>query len=775
MSHISYPQEYPKNILKNPIQPNNYEMAGDYTMNVKPGTVCNDVKRCVDEVIEYVGKEIYFTMPLALGKPILFINELYRRAKEDPDLKLTIITALALEKPKGHTDLEKRFLEPLADRIFAGVPEFDFMFDFRAGKLPPNVEIYEFFCKAGGYLNTPVAQQNHLATNYTHANRDALALGANVFGQMVGYREIDGKTMYSMSCNTDVCLEAVKNLKALRAQGKKVALIAEANENMPFMYGDAVVEADSYDMVLHGPQFNYELFCPPKDPVALADHMIGLNVSTLIKDGGTIQVGIGALGDAIVSGLVMRNEQNQLYQDVLEKTGIPKRYGQLISEWGGTGTFEKGLYGSSEMFVDAFMQMYKSRILKRKVFESIPIMKLINSGTLTPEHIPPDIIDQLLESKGIHPVLSEDDFKFLVGFGILKQGLKFENGVITDQAVQYSADLSNEKNRLELRKLLGKELLGGQVIIGAFFVGPKAFYQALNDMSEDERQLFGMSGVEKVNQLYGGEELRALQRKDARFVNTGMVTTLLGAIASDQLEDGRVISGIGGQYNFVAMGHALPDARVIMMIKSTKGSGKTLKSNIVFSYGHCSVPKHLRDIIVTEYGIADVRSKPEKKVIAELINIADSRFQNQLLQQAKKAGKIPPDYEIPPEYRNNTPEKITALLKPYQSQGVFLPFPFGTDLTETEIALGGALKSLKKLSAGSPFKLAGGMAKEFARPIPASASPYLKRLKLHKPASFQERVMRKLVVFALRNNNLLKTSPPQPTPLNKQVRNTPSL
>jgi acyl-CoA hydrolase len=32
--------------------------------------------------------------------------------------------------------------------------------------------------------------------------------------------------------------------------------------------------------------------------------MIGINVSTLVRDGGTIQVGIGALGDAIVAGLL---------------------------------------------------------------------------------------------------------------------------------------------------------------------------------------------------------------------------------------------------------------------------------------------------------------------------------------------------------------------------------------------------------------------------------------------------------------------------------------
>ncbi|WP_407312785.1 acetyl-CoA hydrolase/transferase C-terminal domain-containing protein [Desulfosporosinus sp. SB140] len=720
-------------------------------MQENSGIIYDDVKKCVDDVINYVGKDIVFSMTLALGKPILFINELYKRAKKDSEIKLKILTALPLEKPRGNTELEKRYLQPLVDRVFAGVPDIDYMLDFREGKLPKNVETYEFFSKAGGYLNNPVAQQNHMATHYTHACRDATALGVNVFGQLIGYREIDGKTMYSMGCNTDICLEAIQSFKERKAKGEKVVLIGEANKNMPFMYGDAVVEGTSYDMILQGPQFDYELFAPPKDPVSLSDHMIGVYVSTLIKDGGTIQVGIGALGDAIVSGLILRNDHNALYQEILEKSGIMSRYKKLIQTWGDTGVFEKGLYGSSEMFVDAFMQMYKSKILKRQVFDSIPLMKLINAGKLSADNIPSDIIDQLIEMKAVHSALDKEDFSFLARFGILKKGLGFANNVIRDGEINYSANLNEENNRLRIRALLGEKLLGGQVILGAFFVGPKAFYKALNEMSEEERQLFGMSGVDKVNQLYGGEELRSLQRKDARFVNTGMIVSVLGAIASDQLQDGRVVSGIGGQYNFVAMGHALPDARVIMMIKSTKGSGKTLKSNIVFSYGHCSIPKHLRDIIVTEYGIADVRSKPEKDVIAELIKITDSRFQMQLLDQAKKAGKIPLDYEIPEEYRHNTPAKIFSLLRPYQTQGVFKPFPFGTDLTEDDVALGGSLKALKNLANGHRFKMARGLLLEFFRPIPKSTDSHMKRMKLANPSSLRERILRKVVVFALRN------------------------
>lgn len=714
------------------------------------GEVYDDVRKIVDETINYIGKDIVFAMPLALGKPILFINELYRRAKEDPSINLKIVTALALEKPRGHSELEKRFLKPLSDRVFEGVIDFDYMLDLRENKLPENVKVYEFFSKAGGYLHDCEAQQNHLNSNYTHVVRDAIEFGVNVFGQMVSYQEMDGKMMYSMGCNTDIAIEALLELGKLRKNGKKIVLIGEANQKLPFMYGDAVVGAESYDMILKGPDVNYELFCPPKDAVAIPDHMIGINVSTLVRDGGTIQVGIGALGDAIVAGLVMRNEHNDVYKEFIEKAGITKRYKDLIERWGDTGVFHKGLYGSSEMFVDAFMQMYKSKILKRQVFDSVPLMKLINAGKLDPHNIPADIIDQLLELKALQTKLTAEDFEFLTAYGILKSGLVYSNDTISDGTDNYSTDMSDAGNREKIRTLLGSELLRGQVILGAFYIGPKSFYNALNEMSEAERKQFGMSGVEKVNQLYGDEELRSLQRRDGRFVNAGMVCNLLGAIASDQLENGRVISGIGGQYNFVSMAHALPDGRLIMMIRSTKGSGEHVRSNIVWTYGHCSVPKHLRDIIVTEYGIADVRGKTDSDVIAAILNITDSRFQQDLLQQAKKAGKIAMDYEIPEEYRNNTPEKLAALVKPYQAQGYFKPFPFGTDLTPTEVALGGALKGFKALAAGSRRKLLSNVMSEMFKPIPESSHVYLERMGLASPSSTKEKLFRKIIVLSLR-------------------------
>ena len=724
-------------------------------MNGKKGVIYSDVKKSVDDVLDYIGNDISFAMTLALGKPVLFINELYRRAKEDPTIKLNIVTALALERPRMKSEIEKRFMGPLVDRIFGGTLQFDYMLDFRTGKLPKNVEIYEFFNKAGGYMQTPEAQRNHLNSNYTHVVRDALDFGCNVLGQLITCREFDGKVMYSMGCNTDICIEAIKELHKARAMGAKVAIIGEVNTRLPFMYGDAVVAGDLYDMLLEGPEFNYPLFGPPKESVSLRDYAIGLHVSSLVKDGGTLQVGIGALGDAIAAGLNMRKNENEVYNKVLEATGIADRYKTLIEKIGGTDRFDQGLYGSSEMFVDAFYQLYKSGVLKRKVYDSIPIMKLMNDGKLAAGRIPADIIELLLEVEGIHPVLTKKDFKMLTEFGILQEGLTFKDGCILDGDATFPADFNQPENIAAIKPLLGSELKHGKVILGAFFIGPRAFYDALNAMSEEERMQFGMSGVEKVNQLYGGEELRALQRKEGRFVNAGMMVNVFGAITSDKLECGRVVSGIGGQYNFVSMAHALPDGRLIMMIRSTRHSCGKVMSNIVYNYGHTSIPKHLRDIIVTEYGIADVRGKSDSRIIEEILKITDSRFQDELIRKAKRYGKLAPDFELAPEYRQNFPKKIEALLKPFQADGHFVPFPFGTDFTAEEIAIGGSLKAyaVKKKPAIVKSLLA-----ELLRPVPPQAEPFLKRMQLDAPKTGKEKIMQKVVLSAMRANGKLSHS-----------------
>src|SRR3546814_3236219 len=84
----------------------------------------------------------------------------------------------------------------------------------------------------------------------------------------------------------------------------------------------------------------------------------------------------------------------------------------------------------------------------------------------------------------------------------------------------------------------------------------------------------GMTRISHINELYGGQEtLERLQRREARFFNTCMMTNLLGAATSDALDNGQVVSGVGGQYNFVAMAHALRESRSTLMLRAVRESG----------------------------------------------------------------------------------------------------------------------------------------------------------------------------------------------------------
>ncbi|MGB5084752.1 MAG: acetyl-CoA hydrolase/transferase C-terminal domain-containing protein [Methylocystis silviterrae] len=114
---------------------------------------------------------------------------------------------------------------------------------------------------------------------------------------------------------------------------------------------------------------------------------------------------------------------------------------------------------------------------------------------------------------------------------------------------------------------------GGVLLHSAFFLGSSGFYRALRELPEAERDRFRMTAVSFVNQLYGDEHRKRRDRIQARFVNTTMMVTALGAAISDTLDDGRVVSVVGGQYNFVAQAFALDDARSLMTLPATRHIG----------------------------------------------------------------------------------------------------------------------------------------------------------------------------------------------------------
>jgi acyl-CoA hydrolase len=589
-----------------------------------------DPDRLADAIIARGGKNIVLGLPLGLGKANHIANALFARAEADRSLNLRIFTALTLEKPRGSSELGRRFTSPLAQRMFGGYPELAYAAAQRERRLPPNVQVDEFFFQAGTRLKVASAQQDYISANYTHAVGYVLARGVNVVAQIVAREERDGEVRLSLSCNPDITLD----LLAARARGKAdFILVGQINSELPFMPGDADLAAEQFAFLLDSPQTDFPLFAPPREPIDLREHAIGLNVARIVADGGTLQLGIGSLGDAVTHALILRHKHNAEFRQLTArldgrmseaKSGGGPAYRSAHAgydlrdpdnvgapELRETGPFEIGLHGTSEMLVEGFLALREAGILKREV-----------------------------------------------------------DGVLLE---------------------------------AAFFLGSRAFYRALRELPQDERAKLRMTAVSFVNALYGGEEIKRRTRVKGRFVNNAMMATLLGHVISDGLENGQVVSGVGGQYNFVAQAFELEGARSIIMLPATRTAGGRLTSNIRWNYGHTTIPRHLRDIVVTEYGIADLRGKSDRDVIAAMLAIVDSRFQAPLLAQAKRAGKIEQSFELGAPYCNNTRARIAAALAPAHEQGLLPLFPFGTDFTATEQRL---LPALARLREASPFALA---------------------------------------------------------------------
>ncbi|WP_341937175.1 acetyl-CoA hydrolase/transferase C-terminal domain-containing protein [Marinimicrobium sp. C2-29] len=624
----------------------------------------SDGAALIDAIIATLGKRIVVGLPLGLGKANHLINELYRRACQDPELELVIFTALTLEAPVPGSELEKRFLGPISQRLFDDYPALEYARDMRHSALPENVTVRDFYLAPGAWLNSPIAQQSYTSINYTHALDALIRAGVNLVLQLVAPADPDRGERYSLSCNPDITVDLLEQRRA-----GKIDFIcaAQVNGALPFLGGEADREAGDFDHILQSPDCEFPLYSPPHKPVSKTDYAIGLQVARLVPDGGTLQIGIGSIGDAIAQGLLLREQNNALFKQLIRQLGEDDN-----PELMHTGVFEQGLYGVTEMLVEGFLALLQAGILRRTV--------------------------------------------------------------------------------------------GGAAVHGGFFVGSPVFYRLLEQLSPQQRDQIAMMPVSFTNTIgdslpyrpdepersdaIGRESAKREARVGARFINSAMMATLNGSVVSDGLEDGRVVSGVGGQYNFVSQAFDLPGARAIITLPATRTKKGQVKSNILWNYGHTTLPRHLRDIIVTEYGVADLRDKSDAEVMAAMLGIADSRFQPELLKCAQAAGKLPDDYQIPERFRQNTPERIhSALAEGYQAQQ--LPaFPLGSGLSDDEEHLAKALAKLAP-QVGDWRSMAALVIRGWRRPMTERMRSSLQRMQLEHPKGARERLYRALLVATL--------------------------
>jgi acyl-CoA hydrolase len=637
----------------------------------------------VETLLASIEGPLHVAAPLGIGKPHRLLNALYARIEKDPSRDLHLYTALSLDPPVPANDLQRRFLAPFVTRHFGDdFPRLAYTQAQKRDALPAHIEVEEFYLQSGALLNSRQAQRRYTSLNYTHAARAIAERGTNCLIQKVA-ANADG-TRLSLSSNTDLTFDAIDAILALGRT--RPLMVAEIDPELPWIENGAAVDADFFDLVVAPPGPYPKLFALPRQPVADAEFAIGFYASALVRDGGTLQIGIGALADALCHALVLRHTDNAAYRRVLQALDPEIERHPAVIASGGLAPFAIGLYGCSEMINEGFRKLVQTGVLRRKVVDDEALMRRIGDGS------------------------------------------------------------ANDADRERVER-------EGDFLHGAFYLGSHEFYDWLRHLDDDARRGIGMRRVSEVNELYGGREsLERVQRHDSRFFNTCMMATALGAAVSDALADGRVVSGVGGQYNFVAMAHALPEARSVLMLRAVREEpGVPAISSVIWNYGHTTIPRHLRDIYVSEYGIADVRGACDEDCVMRMAGIADSRFQHTLLSTANLSGKL---YDHAVKLRMaglNTPDRLRAALAPFRADGTLPDYPLGSDFTPVEQRLVKALTWLKGATATRGGKLRTIMKALVASgPISPDDMAALERMGYARPSGLGETLHAKLVRLALR-------------------------
>ncbi|HWU53382.1 MAG TPA: acetyl-CoA hydrolase, partial [Tahibacter sp.] len=274
----------------------------------------------VARILAHGGGQLRLAAPLGLGKPNVLLNALYAAVVADPRQSLHVFTALSLLRPKPGSDLERRFLQPFVDRHFgADYPDLAYAVALRDGTLPERVRISEFYLQSGALLRNDRAQREYASLNYTHVARDLAGVGINVVVQLVARRFDGGRERLSLASNPDVTQDLIDEMAS--AGKPRPLVVGVVHPRLPFVANEAEVNADFFDLLLDDAACDHVLFALPREPVSMPEFALGLHASSLVRDGGTLQIGIGALSDAVVHALLLRQRNNESWRGALDALG----------------------------------------------------------------------------------------------------------------------------------------------------------------------------------------------------------------------------------------------------------------------------------------------------------------------------------------------------------------------------------------------------------------------------------------------------------------------
>ncbi len=169
----------------------------------------------------------------------------------------------------------------------------------------------------------------------------------------------------------------------------------------------------------------------------------------------------------------------------------------------------------------------------------------------------------------------------------------------------------------------------GRIVTGGLF-GTRRLFQFA-----DGNAAVAMRSVEYTHN-------RAIAESLHRFhtVNSAIEVDLTGQVNAE-VAGGRYLGAVGGQVDFVRGGMASPDGRSIIALPATTSDGA--QSRIVATLGSAPVTtaRSDMDLIVTEFGVADLRGCGLRERTRRMIAIAHPKFREMLERTSADSTRRP--------------------------------------------------------------------------------------------------------------------------------------
>jgi 4-hydroxybutyrate CoA-transferase len=163
-------------------------------------------------------------------------------------------------------------------------------------------------------------------------------------------------------------------------------------------------------------------------------------------------------------------------------------------------------------------------------------------------------------------------------------------------------------------------------IVTTFALGTRPFYDWLHENHAVEAH-----PCDHTNDPY-----QAAQNDRLIAINSAISVDLTGQVNADSIGS-RIYSGVGGQVDFIRAAGISKDGRAIIAMPSTARDGTISRLVPRLAEGAGVVTSRADvDTVITEHGIAELYGKSVGERIEALIAIADPRFRDELINEARK-------------------------------------------------------------------------------------------------------------------------------------------